>query len=850
MLDLLFPKGRKADDWWSGGGWGRGSWISGRTLAGPVIDEDLALTYSAVWCACRVLSEAAANLPLITYRQGANGDRFQARDHGAHDLLRTAPNPTMGAHPFRIGRVLHQLNWGQGFAEIEREQAGNPTSPLLALWPIHPSRVRPSRPGDRYENHQPVPLGNYLVRNNDNTWEVLKPEEMLHVPGCFPEDGIWGKSTIAHAREDLGFGLAVQRHGASFFGSGAQPKAVLKLPGMKDKQIRSEFRQEWKEVHGSPDSGEVAILPPEGDYTIISLTNEDSQFLETLKDGSRRVAQWYRVPPHMLAELEGGASFASIEMMSLEFVIYSLMPWLRGWEDQLCLKLFSVDERKEYFVEHNLAGLLRGDWQTRWNGYQKALSIGCLSINEIRRLENMNGIGKDGDVYYLPANLTTAAKLARTPAEPGSAALGSDQSGFPDQDGGDPTDRDSFERWTRALPRAQRESFEARLRAIERALAADYRAAQAPVPAPAARALPAPAARRLDAADGDGDGMPSGSGPAAQQQTGQVILEVPNFAQKENYTCGAAASHSVAAYFGVGPSSEGDWVRLLGTTPDDGTPPAAIMRAMVSLGLYVSTGKGMAIRDLAEHFAEGRPVLLCMQSYGEPNEEAADESGHWVVAIGIGLGYVYLQDPAIENVLAGSDAEATAGRVMIRADDFLKLWHDMGPGEERFPRFGLAVSNRPIGGGVPAAIVEEDNEDDSEMEEQTPALPEVPAPDGMRDAARAVLVDVLGRMFAKEVNAVGRALDGKGDFMAWLSEFYPKHAATMQEALGPACVVVRCVGANANPYDLAVQLATDSRNQLQAAYVGDWKRAQFAALLAPWPTARAEAEADRILNGE
>lgn len=411
MLDLLFGSSKRADA--SEYGW-RGWWHGGyrrKTVAGPVIDEEKALTYAAVMCATRIIAEGSAALPLPLYRRIEDGGREQAYDHPSYQLLKLSPNPRMGATAFREGRTAHQVNWGNGFAEIDRRRDGRPA----ALWPIHACRVQPNIYSDSSDDYP------YLVRNNDGSRVPMKADEILHLPGVISEDGIWGKGIITYARESIGFGLSVDRHGGAYFGSGAQPKGVLTVPGMKDREARSGFREEWKEVHGSPDSGEIAILPPEAKFQPITLSNEDSQFLETRKLNVTEIARWYRVPPHMLADLER-ATFANIEHLSLEFVIYCLMPWLRRWEDECNRKLLLPEEQGEYFFEHQLAGLLRGDVKSRMEAYQTALLNGVMTINEVRRLENLNSIGPAGDQNFVQLNMTTAERmLAGIPAKPSPA---------------------------------------------------------------------------------------------------------------------------------------------------------------------------------------------------------------------------------------------------------------------------------------------------------------------------------------------------------------------------------------------------------------------------------------------
>lgn len=346
MLDLLFGQpGRRAS---SGDSRDVMKWLlevgarTFRTRSNVSVDEDVALTYSAVWCATRVLAETLASLPLITYHRTKGDDREHATEHTLYEICKTAPNPQMGSMPFREGRTHHQVNWGNAFSEIEWDSMiPERRTQVVALHPIHPARVWPvNSTVKEYDQGY-----RYQVRNNDGSSVLMRPDEMLHVPGVLSEDGIWGKGVIAHARESVGFGIATERFGASFFGSGGQPKGVLNLPGMKDPEARRSFRSEWKEVHGSPEAGEVAILPVEGKYTQLSLTNEDSQFLGTRKFNVNEIARWYRIPAHMLGDLERATHCLPADQLVLTEggpkSIASIVPgervWSRAVGETLCL---------------------------------------------------------------------------------------------------------------------------------------------------------------------------------------------------------------------------------------------------------------------------------------------------------------------------------------------------------------------------------------------------------------------------------------------------------------------------------------------------------------------------------
>lgn len=389
-----------------------------RTVAGVDVDDEKALTYSAVFRCSRLLTEPPSSLPLRCYKK-VDGDRQQATidEVPAMELVSVAPNENMTAGVFRERTMLHQVNWGNGFAEIVRDDY---TGQIKALYPIHASRVSPAKPDSGFA---------YAVRNNDGSTTGLKREDMLHVCGTLSDDGIWGRGVITAARENIGGGLAAERYGAAFFGSGGQPKGVVVVPGMTKPSDRDQFRREWREIVGSPGSNEVAILPTTGTYTPIHISNQDSQFIEAQVRNQDIICNWYGIQPYMLgAKILG----SSLEGLSGEFIIYSLYPWVTRFEQQLNFKLLDRNQRGLFSFEHDFSALLRGDIQSRMNAYRVAIMTGVFTINHCRRLENLPGIGPAGDETYVPANMVTAKYMQENGA--GSSAYstpGSDQTGAP-----------------------------------------------------------------------------------------------------------------------------------------------------------------------------------------------------------------------------------------------------------------------------------------------------------------------------------------------------------------------------------------------------------------------------------
>ncbi len=379
------------------------SFLRGITSLMPVasgvkVNDDTAMNYSACWRATRLLSETTAGLPLLVHQRVKDKGSPRAPSHPIYGMLKETPNPLMTSFSFRDTLTGHLINRGNGFANIQRAGA----TPVH-LWPIHPSRIEIVRDDD----HRLV----YLVHNNDGKPFAVAASDMIHVTGPVSGDGITGKGVIEQARETIGFGIATERYGATLFGNGARPSSVLTVTGILDDDAAKRMRASWVETYGGPDGERVAILEQDTKYQAIGTTPEDAQFLQTRQHNITEIARWYGVPPHMLFELSR-STFNNIEHQGLEFLIYSLMPWLIRWEQELNRKLLSpVDRGNGFFIKHEVKGLARGDMKSRFESYAIGKQWGWYNSNVILGLEDMEPIGTQGDVYLVPMNMTPAHRI-------------------------------------------------------------------------------------------------------------------------------------------------------------------------------------------------------------------------------------------------------------------------------------------------------------------------------------------------------------------------------------------------------------------------------------------------------
>lgn len=227
--------------------------------------------------------------------------------------------------------------------------------------------------------------------------------EVLHIPGL-GFDGLIGYSPIAMAKNTIGMSMSAEEYGAKFFSNGATPSGILEYPGtIKNPEM---IRKSWNNGFSGNNSHKVAVLEEGMKYTPISIPPNEAQFLETRKFQINEIARIFRIPPHMVGDLEK-SSFSNIEQQSLEFVKYTLDPWVSRWEQNINKKLLKDSEKEKYFVKFNVDGLLRGDYQSRMNGYSIGRQNGWMSANDIRKLENLDLIPKEegGDLYLVNGNM-------------------------------------------------------------------------------------------------------------------------------------------------------------------------------------------------------------------------------------------------------------------------------------------------------------------------------------------------------------------------------------------------------------------------------------------------------------
>lgn len=371
------------------------------TATGVRVSPETAMRTTAVYCAVKILAEGVASLPLVVYRRRDTKGKDPAYDHHVYRLLHDEPNPEQTSFAWREYMQASLGLRGNGYAHIQRDRGGRP----MALWTLPADRTRAFRRNRELK---------YETYGSDGKRVELDSDDVLHVPGlAFGGDGLNGLSPIGMAREAVALAVVAERHGSTFFANASRPSGALECPTEMPEPARQRLIDSFKEMTLGKNTYRTVLLEEGVTWKPMAIPNEDAQFLETRKFQISEIARLYRIPPHMLADLEH-ATFTNIEQQSIDFVVNTLVPWFVRWEQELNRKLFGPIERGRYFVKFNAGGLLRGDIQSRYEAYAVGRQWGWLSVNDVRELEDMNPVD-GGDEYLTPMNMQPLGAEVNSP---------------------------------------------------------------------------------------------------------------------------------------------------------------------------------------------------------------------------------------------------------------------------------------------------------------------------------------------------------------------------------------------------------------------------------------------------
>jgi HK97 family phage portal protein len=367
------------------------------TVSGERVGNDSALQLSTVFDCIRCISEDVGKLPFKPYRSLEPQGKEVLAKHPLYRIFQYQANPEMTAITFRQTLTAHTLGWGNGFAEIQRNIEGK----VVALWPLRPDRVSVMRMDDG--------LIWYKVRTDDGQFYWLHSDDTFHIPGL-GFDGLVGYNVIRYGRECLGAAMAAQTYGAGFFGNSCSASGVLKIQGTLSTPAQERLRSQIEKMHrGAANAKRLMILEEGAEFVPTSIPPEEAQFLETRKFTVPEICRWFRMPPHMVADLEH-AHFRNIEHQGINYVTYTLQPWFIRWEQEVWRKLLTERERRSgLFVKHLAEGLLRGDILTRYRAYQIGRNWGWYSADDVLELEDRNPLPNgQGKKYLIPLNMRDA----------------------------------------------------------------------------------------------------------------------------------------------------------------------------------------------------------------------------------------------------------------------------------------------------------------------------------------------------------------------------------------------------------------------------------------------------------
>lgn len=359
---------------------------------GVAVSPESAMRYTTALSCVRVLSESVAQLPLMLYKARSDGGKDRADDHPLYQVLHDKANGWNTAYEYKEGQMVNLATRGNGYAFIERDSKGR-TSGLI---PLNPDGIEIKQAGNW------SPLYTAVMPNNQR--RTLKSSEIHHIRGPMPI-GYKGQSIISLARNAIGLGLAAEKFGSHLYKNGVKPSGVLKHPGAIGPEATQALREQFEEKYGGLANSSRPLVLEEGmEWVALSINPDDAQFLDTRKFQRSEIAGVFRVPLHMIGDLDRSTN-NNIEHQSLEYVMHCLMPWLVRIASAANRDLLTARERAEgYFCEFLPDALLRGDFKSRMEGYAQQIQNGIRSPNEVRSLENMNP-REGGDEYWRPTNM-------------------------------------------------------------------------------------------------------------------------------------------------------------------------------------------------------------------------------------------------------------------------------------------------------------------------------------------------------------------------------------------------------------------------------------------------------------
>jgi HK97 family phage portal protein len=363
-----------------------------------------ALSSAAVWSCCRLISTSLSALPTNLFEVTPDG-RTPAPDHPLYGLLTESPNPMMTSQQWIQPTLLGLLLYGNGYTWVDRLNGE-----VVGIWPLNPARVS-------------------MVLNQDGTFSyyysdfrgkfnVFTDSEVIHFR-VFTMDGYFGLPVLIYHQMTIGLATASTAYANALYQNGGQPSGVLEYPGVLKQPQVDRIRASWADLHaGAANAGRIAILEEGTKYTPIGIPPEQLQYIQEQRFSVEQIARIFGVPPHLIGAMDK-PTYASVEQQSIEFVRYTLYPYVRAMEQAVAKSMLDP----QYQWRFNLDAFERGDIATRYAAYAVGRQWGWLSADDVRKQEDMNPIPEGGDAYLSPLNMTPAGQVP-PPKPPQPAPVG------------------------------------------------------------------------------------------------------------------------------------------------------------------------------------------------------------------------------------------------------------------------------------------------------------------------------------------------------------------------------------------------------------------------------------------
>lgn len=360
------------------------------------ITADNAMKVSTVFACVRLLSETIATLPL-NLLQEKNGKRRHASEHQLYQLLKYKPNKDMNAVQLKEALMSSMTLRGNGYLQKVTTRGGS----IVELPFLDASRM----------NIQSNSDGTYYYIYTKKSGKQIKflPDEIINIP-YFSLDGVTGLTPIELCRQGIGLALTAENHAKMFYDNGGKPNIALEIPQTLSSEAFERLKKSFNENYSGKNSYKTALLEGGAKINTLTMSAKDAEFIATRKFQKSEIATMFNVPAHMVGDLEK-ATFSNIEQLSINFEKFTIRPLATKIEAVLNESLLNESERNQgYYFKFNTDALLRGDIKTRYDAYAVARQWGWMSANDVRELEDLEGI-KNGDMYLVPLNMTDASKI-------------------------------------------------------------------------------------------------------------------------------------------------------------------------------------------------------------------------------------------------------------------------------------------------------------------------------------------------------------------------------------------------------------------------------------------------------